>query len=197
MHGVYDCARFVPCSPLTHGVTLPSHLQNGIGTSDFGHFHSSIPSLRSPLRTLHACPHGQPRITRGRDGWLNPISWGTCTSLSFASLPGALRQVAGHSVDVGGIAGFRRALRPASGARLPAAVAAGVSRRGLDGGHRAWRGHGSGVACGGAARAACDRRLRGGAQPAGVGGHGGGFRGGVDGRAIPVSLPRCTRGFVA
>ena len=92
MHGVYDCARFVPCSPLTHGVMLPSHLQNGIGTSDFGHFHSSIPSLRSPLRTLHACPHGQPRITRGRDGWLNPISWGTCTSLSFASLPGALRK---------------------------------------------------------------------------------------------------------
>jgi len=49
---------------------LPSLQRNEIGTSKFDPFRSSIPSPWHPLWTLHVCPHGQPRITRGQSRWL-------------------------------------------------------------------------------------------------------------------------------
>ena len=49
MHGVYDCARFDIMLAKAHDPMLPSPQQNGIGTSKFGQFRSSIPSLWSPL----------------------------------------------------------------------------------------------------------------------------------------------------
>ena len=48
VHGVSDCARLLVRKPLA-GRMLPSRHQNGIGTSEFDPFRSSIPSPWSPL----------------------------------------------------------------------------------------------------------------------------------------------------
>ena len=82
---------------------------------------------------------------------------------------GGARHVAGDGADDGGLAGAGCAVRAAARARVPAAVAAGLPARGVDGGDRARCGDGSGVAGGGAARSGRDRRLCGGAQRPGVG----------------------------
>ena len=74
-----------------------------------------------------------------------------------------------RSVDGCGIAGLRRALRPAAGARLSARLAARLPARSRVGLDRARRGHRGGVGGGGAARPDRDRGLCGGGQPAGVG----------------------------
>jgi len=62
---------------------LPSLQQNEIGTSELDPFRSSILGPWSPLWTLHVGPHGTPRITRGRGGWLVLTPWGTFTSYSL------------------------------------------------------------------------------------------------------------------
>ena len=56
--------------PLTCWVMLSSASLNCIDTPECW-FRSSIPGPWSPLSTLHVCPHGEPRMTRGRDGRLN------------------------------------------------------------------------------------------------------------------------------
>lgn len=56
--------------PLTGWVVWSSASLNCIDIPECW-FRSSIPGPWSPLSTLHVCPHGQPRMTRGRDGRLN------------------------------------------------------------------------------------------------------------------------------
>ena len=93
---------------------------------------------------------------------------------------GGDRHVAADGADDGGLAGAGCAVRAAARARVPAAVAAGLPARGVDGGDRARCGDGSGVAGGGAARSGRDRRLCGGTQRPGVGRVGTGWYGGDD-----------------
>ena len=81
---------------------------------------------------------------------------------------GGARHVAGDGAGDGGLAGAGRALRAAARARVPAVVAAGLPARGVDGGDRARRGDGGGLAGGGIARSGSDRDLCGGAKRAGV-----------------------------
>jgi len=63
---------------------LPSLQQNEIGTSELDPFRSSILGPRSPLWTLHGCPHEQNLVHHSGSGWLaRPSPWGTCTSYSL------------------------------------------------------------------------------------------------------------------
>ena len=97
-----------------------------------------------------------------------PLVTGRVAGAGGLAVRAGARGVAADIADGGGIAGVRRALRPTTGARLPAAVALALPARGVGGGDRTRRRDGSGVAGGGVARAGRDRRLCGGAQPTGV-----------------------------
>ena len=60
---------------------LPSHQQNGIGTSEFAPFRKPpYPAYGLPCERFTPALAGNPCITRGRDGWLDLISWRTFTS---------------------------------------------------------------------------------------------------------------------
>src|SRR5262245_48996295 len=65
-----------------------------------GYFRGSMAGLRAPLSTLRCCPHGQPRMTRGRCGSLFLHRDGLAPSTPFGS-PGAHRFTpeTGHNQD--------------------------------------------------------------------------------------------------
>ena len=46
---VFDCARFIACKPFAHAMMLLSGQQNGVSTSEFDPFRSSILGPWSPL----------------------------------------------------------------------------------------------------------------------------------------------------
>jgi hypothetical protein len=46
---VSDCARFISCKPFTHAMMLLSGQRNGVSTSEFDPFRSSILGPWSPL----------------------------------------------------------------------------------------------------------------------------------------------------
>jgi len=47
-----------------------AHLDSGGTLKSWGQFHGSIPGSHLPLSTLHPCPHGHRRMTRGQSGSL-------------------------------------------------------------------------------------------------------------------------------
>jgi hypothetical protein len=94
---VSDCARFIPCKRLTHVMMLLSGQRNGVSTSQFDPFRSSMLGPWSPCERFTLILADSPCITRGRGGWLGLISWKTCTSYS---LPASWRSVSGHPEPV-------------------------------------------------------------------------------------------------
>ena len=59
--------------------------------------------LRFPLSTLHAQPHGCPRMTRGHDGAASPFMWGSCIPYSMPVYPGAFDLTLSHGVSTSAI----------------------------------------------------------------------------------------------
>jgi hypothetical protein len=94
---VSDCARFIPRKRLTHVMMLLSGQRNGVSTSQFDPFRSSMLGPWSPCERFTLILADSPCITRGRGGWLGLISWKTCTSYS---LPASWRSVSGHPEPV-------------------------------------------------------------------------------------------------
>jgi hypothetical protein len=72
------------------GRMLLSGQQNGVSTSEFDPFRSSIPSPWSPLRTLRVGPRGQPSHHLGPARLARPYAVKDFHLLSSRQLPGAL-----------------------------------------------------------------------------------------------------------
>ena len=120
---------------------------------------------RSPGARFALAPRGSGCDSRGmetrgfirrRGFWLLALLWLPAGVMATAAVrfgPGTGSVPPGMWVMAmlmsGGGAGVRRALRPAAGAGLPAALASGLPPRRLVGGHRARCCHGGGVAVGG------------------------------------------------
>ena len=102
-----------------------------------------------------------------RPGWRRRRWCGSCRRRGRRRIPACRRLCFRYWRDR---AGPGRALRPAAGARLPTRLAARLPAQGRVDLDRARRGHRGGVGGGRVARPGRDRALRGGAQPAGVGG---------------------------
>src|SRR5262245_28407687 len=79
------------------GRMLLSRQRNGVSTSKFDPFRSSIPSPWSPCERSKLALAGSPCITRGRGGWLGLTQWKTFTSYPLASLLGAPRYGSGST----------------------------------------------------------------------------------------------------
>ena len=70
-HGVYDRAGSGSHLALAVPPVLPlAYLDSGGTLKCWGQFHGSIPGSHLPLSTLHPCPHGHRRMTRGQSGSL-------------------------------------------------------------------------------------------------------------------------------
>ena len=77
---------------LARCLVLPSGRDNAVGAPRLTTFRGSIPGPPFPLSTLRLCPHGHPRMTRGRCGWLN-LHRMELSSTTFCRSPGASASV--------------------------------------------------------------------------------------------------------